>query len=150
MTLRDIFVDRSHFEEDSCIIFMPTLETLVQQLREVRRRLLQLHKMLLDQERAEYEKTHGPVSSGKLLLLVINHQQFEWLHSFSELIVKIDETLDDSERVTLDSVGILLNQTRRLLLATESQNSFQQTYYAALQLNPAALLAHGELMETLR
>jgi hypothetical protein len=64
--------------------------------------------------------------------------------------VKIDETLDDSERVTLDSVGILLNQTRRLLLATESQNSFQQTYYAALQLNPAALLAHGELMETLR
>lgn len=124
---------------------MSTPEPLVQQLREVRRGLLRLHKILLDQERAQYEKTRGPVSSGQLLQLVINDEQFAWLHSISELIVRIDERFDDDEPMTLDDARRLLGEARTLLIGTEFEDAFQQKYYAALQVNPDAVLAHKEL-----
>jgi len=47
--------------------------------------------MLLDTERITYEQVHGRVSSGEQL--VINHEQFAWLHRISELVVQIDEML---------------------------------------------------------
>lgn len=124
---------------------MSTPEPLVQQLREVRRGLLRLHKILLDQERAEYEKTRGPVSSGEMLQLLINHEQFAWLHSISELIVRIDEMFDADEPMTSVNARLLLGEAGTLLLAAESHDAFQQKYYAALQVNPDAVFAHKEL-----
>ena len=56
--------------------------------------LLNLHKALLDDARAAYELDRGSVgSSANLLQLVISDPWFAWLHSVSELIVRIDETL---------------------------------------------------------
>jgi len=61
--------------------------------------------MLLDTERITYEQVHGRVSSGELQL-VINHEQFAWLHRISELVVQIDEMLQADEPVSLDDVKI--------------------------------------------
>jgi hypothetical protein len=124
---------------------MSTPETALQDLREVRRGMLRLHKILLDQERASYEKTHGPVTSGELLQLVINHEQFAWLHAISELIVRIDERFDEEAPLTEDDAKTLLRATRTLLIEGESEDSFKQKYYTALQLNPTAVLAHKEV-----
>jgi len=44
-------------------------------------------------ERIAYEQVRGRVSSGELLQLVIEHEQFAWLHRISELVVQIDEML---------------------------------------------------------
>ena len=120
-------------------------EALLQQLRDLRRGLLHLHKILLDQERADYEKARGPVSSGELLQLVINHEQFAWLHSISELIVEIDEMFDADEPMTLEQARLVFGQARMLLTPAESGDVFQQRYHAALQHNPAAIVAHREL-----
>jgi hypothetical protein len=120
-------------------------EALLQQLRDLRRGLLHLHKILLDQERADCEKARGSVSSGELLQLVINHEQFAWLHSISELIVKIDEMFDAEEPMTFENSRLLLGQARTLLMPGESGDAFKQKYHAALQHNPAAVLAHREL-----
>jgi hypothetical protein len=60
----------------------------------VRQGLLELHKALLDGERARYEAIHGKVSAGKMLQLAFQDGQFAWLRSMSELIVRIDEWLD--------------------------------------------------------
>ena len=72
-------------------------EVTSQLLRDLRRELLRLHKTLLDSETAAYEQARGSVTRGELLQLVINHEQFAWLHTISELIVRIDEMLSDHQ-----------------------------------------------------
>ena len=113
-------------------------------LTDVRRALLRLHKVLLDAERAAYERVHGQVTSGELLQLVINHEQFAWLHAISELIVRMDELLDADEPATTDDAESLLAEARELLKPSETGSEFGRRYYAALQREPDAVLAHRE------
>jgi catechol 2,3-dioxygenase len=59
------------------------------QLRDLRARLLSLHKVLLDDARAAYEMDRGRIGSNATLLqLVINDPWFAWLHPLSELVVR--------------------------------------------------------------
>ena len=69
-------------------------DATVRNLREARTRMLRLHKILLDVERADFERESGPLTSGALLQLVINHEQFAWLRKLSAMVVQIDELLD--------------------------------------------------------
>ncbi|HYY57280.1 MAG TPA: hypothetical protein VE842_08090 [Pyrinomonadaceae bacterium] len=127
----------------------PAPESALGRLRELRRVLLHLHKSLLDTERAAYEQAYGRVSSGELLQLVIGHEQFAWLHSISELIVRIDEMLDAEEPASAVDVESLLKQTRVLLRPSETGNDFERKYYAAIQREPDAVLAHREVTKLL-
>ena len=123
-------------------------EPTSQLMKDLRRGLLRLHKILLDQERAAYERAHGTVSSGEMLQLVINHEQFAWLHAISELIVRIDEALEAKEPATTEEdAEALLAQAKSLLIPAETGNEFQRKYYAALQSEPAAVLAHREVIQ---
>ncbi|HEX8853718.1 MAG TPA: hypothetical protein VF754_09540 [Pyrinomonadaceae bacterium] len=117
-------------------------------LGEVRRALLRLHKLLLDEERERYEQAHGRVTSGAMLQLVISHEQFAWLRSLSELIVRIDELLDAEEAVAQDARD-LLAYTRRLLTPSASDDSFARQYGAALQREPGVVLAHRDVTRLL-
>lgn len=117
-------------------------EAARRQLANVRRALLRLHKALLDAERAAYERVHGQVTSGELLQLVISHEQFAWLHAVSELIVRMDELLDAVEPATADDAESLLGQARLLLKPSETGDEFGRRYFAALQREPEAVLAH--------
>ncbi len=55
-----------------------------QKLVALREALLRIHKSLLDMERRSYEKDHGTVTAGELFRLVVDDQQFSWLHNISE------------------------------------------------------------------
>jgi hypothetical protein len=127
----------------------PAPESALGRLRELRRVLLRLHKALLDTERDAYEQVYGRVSSGELLQLVISHEQFAWLHSISELIVRIDELLDAEEPATAVDVESLFTQARGLLRPSETGNDFERKYYAAIQREPDAVLAHREVTRLL-
>jgi hypothetical protein len=116
-------------------------------LRELRRGLLRLHKMLLDQETVVYEQAHGSVTRGELLQLVINHEQFAWLHTISELIVRIDEMLSPKEPSLEADAKALLTQAQVLLTPAETGSEFQRRYYAALQSEPESVLAHWEVRQ---
>ena len=111
-------------------------------LRDLRTRLLQLHKVLLDDARAAYEMDRGRVgSTGKLLQLVINDPWFAWLHSLSELIVRIDQSVEPGAPTTavrFDGV------TRRF------GQGFARRYYDALQRQPAVVLAHADVRRALK
>lgn len=123
-------------------------EPTSQLMKDLRRGLLRLHKILLDQERAAYERGHGAVSSGEMLQLVINHEHFAWLHAISELIVRIDEALEgEAPATTEEDAEALLAQAQSLLIPAETGNEFQRRYYAALQSEPAAVLAHREVIQ---
>jgi hypothetical protein len=118
-------------------------------LRDLRHRLLHLHKSLLDIERVNYEKVFGQVNSGELLQLVINHPQFAWLRTISALVVEIDEALDADEPATANDMQNLLAQTRSLFVSHENEE-FRQKYQAVLQHDPAVVMEHAGVIKLLR
>lgn len=120
-------------------------------LRDVRGRLLNLHKALLDDTKASYEMDRGRVrSSGSLLQLVINDPWFAWLHPLSELVVRIDETIEPESPATESDAGPLLEQVERLLTPGENGEAFARRYFEALQRQPAVVLAHADVRRAIR
>ena len=143
-------------------------------LGELRRLLLQLHKTLIDWQRADYEQTHGRLQTTQLMNVIFNDPSFAWLRSMSGLIVRIDETLEakDPEQVSpptrpeaatarprrsslTDSraeageSGPLVAQARELI-APEAGSAYAQRYHAALQEAPDAVFAHSDLVTLLK
>jgi catechol 2,3-dioxygenase len=120
-------------------------------LRDLRSRLLQLHKVLLDDARATYELDRGRVgSNASLLQLVINDPWFAWLHSLSELVVRIDETVEPDSPATAADAAALVEQVERLLTASENGEGFARRYFEALQRQPAVVLAHADVRRVLK
>jgi hypothetical protein len=142
-------------------------------LVELRRRLLQLHKLLIDWQRVEYERTHGRLQTTQLLHVMFNDAEFAWLRSMSGLIVRIDESLDAKppevidppsrpeaasarpRRSSLDDsraeagTGPLMAQARELV-APEAGSPYAMRYHAAMQELPDVILAHRDLVTLLK
>ena len=120
-----------------------------QLLTDIRIKLLHLHKLLLDTERIRYEQVRGQISNSELLQLVINHDQFAWLHRLSELIVQIDELIHSDEPVTSEAITALIADVQILLTPDEVGNDFAVKYDMALQRNPDVVLAHADVVTLL-
>jgi hypothetical protein len=119
-------------------------------LRELRGGLLRLHKLLLDAERAAYEREHGRVAAGEMLQLVINDARFAWLRRLSELIVSVDEMLDArDEPATGADARAVVSQARTLLAPADDATGFAAKYRAALQTDPSVVMAHAEVARAL-
>lgn len=120
-------------------------------LRDLRGKLLQLHKVLLDDARASYEMDRGRVpSSATLLQLVINDPWFAWLHSLSELVVRIDETVDPDSPATDADAAALIDEVEKLLTASENGEGFHRRYFDALQRQPAVVMAHADVRRAIK
>ena len=122
-----------------------------QLLVNLRRTLLNLHKALLDWERGAYERVHGRTSPGELLKVIVSDPQFAWLRAVSELIVRIDESLeiDALEGPEID-VPLLLAQARTIVSPAQSDTAYAQRYHLALQEHPDAVVAHSAVMNVLK
>ena len=119
-----------------------------QRLTDLRNGLLRLHKGLLDSEKAAYEKDVARITStGQYLGLVMNDPWFRWLHDLSEFIVEIDETLDLEAPPSDVGADRLIGQARELISPSEDGADFQKRYYEAMQRDPAAVLAHRDMMK---
>ena len=124
-------------------------DATLRHLGELRNKLLHLHKILLEMERADFERASGRLTSGELLQLVINHAQFAWLRMISALVVQIDEMLDAEEPATLNDVQNVLSQARALFSASTDE-VFNEKYQAALHREPEVVMAHSEVAKLLR
>ena len=72
----------------------PLSPPTAERLRDVRLRLLDLHKVLLEDTKAAYELDRGRIATNSTLLqLVINDPWFAWLRPLSETVVRIDVML---------------------------------------------------------
>jgi hypothetical protein len=107
--------------------------------------LLRLHKTLLDMERRDYERANGQVNIGELFRLVIDHEQFAWLHNLSEFVVRLDETLAGEVPVTPDDTRSAIVLARKMFAPSESGDAFQKRYFDAIQRDPAVVMEHAEL-----
>ena len=125
-------------------------------LAELRHLLLQLHKTLIDWQRADYERAHGRLQTTQLLNVIFDDPAFAWLRTMSGLIVRIDEALEPRrgspvhERAEMETeTGPLVAQARQLI-APEAGTPYAERYHAALQELPEAVLAHKDLVTLLK
>lgn len=93
--------------------------------------LLNIHKALLDLERANYESKNGPISNNhEYFSLVVNHEDFQWLRKLSEMIALVDEE-SEQDPIDIKKVKELLSDLQDLL--TENENDeFSLRYNFAL------------------
>ncbi len=116
-----------------------------EKLTTLRNTLLRLHKTLLDMERREYERANGKVTVGELFRLVIDHQQFGWLHNISEFVVRLDETLAGENPITHEDARTAISLARKMFAPSESGDAFQKKYFDAIQSDPSVVIDHAEL-----
>lgn len=120
-------------------------------LVELRTALLALHKALLDDAKGAYELDRGRIASaGALLQLVIHDPWFAWLHQVSEVVVRIDEMTAPDAKTAEAEARVLLEQVDRLLVPSETGDTFARRYYEAIQRQPAVVLAHGAVKKLLK
>lgn len=115
--------------------------------------LLEQHKLLLDRERAAYEKIHGPIAGpGPFLALVLGDSHFAWLKQISTLVVEIDEALARRSKADQMVADSLAAQARELMKLREHGDEFQVRYYNAVQESPDVVILQcriEHLLETL-
>jgi hypothetical protein len=119
-------------------------------LFDLRKSLLHLHKTLLDWERSAYERVHGRVSSTELLKATMEDPQFAWLRPISELIVRIDESVDTEPQNGPVDVEAIVARARAATAADESGTANAQRYHTALQEHPDAVFAHRDVTNVLK
>lgn len=126
----------------------PKLRTRLESAREA---LLDVHKALLDEERAGYERTQGAIDGSYYFLqLVIGDPWFAWLRPMSGLVVAIDEQLTSREVVPPADAEFLLGRARALLTPVENEEGFGGRFHQSLQSAPAVALRHAEAMKRFR
>jgi hypothetical protein len=124
--------------------------SMSQRLSDLRHALLELHKALVESERAAYEGTNGRIQSpNHFLQLLTTDPWFEWLRELSQLIVVMDEAEEDEELLTDSNVDAMVKAARKLLTASGSGEGFNERYIQALQGNPEVVLAHAKALEFL-
>ena len=114
-------------------------------LTDLRHALLKLHKTLLDWERTAYDRVHGRTTGHPLLQVILNDPQFAWLRPLSELIVRIDETLDNDVADIPGEADAIVAQARKLVSPAEQGAPYAERYQTALQEDPDAVFAHRDV-----
>jgi hypothetical protein len=122
-------------------------ESPPERLKRLRNGLLHLHKSLLESERAAYERDVQRISSpAEFLNLLLNDPWFEWLRELSQFVVLIDEMLDAEQPPSAADATRLIGQARELISPAEGSPGFAGHYWEAMQRDPAAVLAHRDML----
>ncbi len=115
----------------------------------VRNQLLDFHKLLMDGQKAEYERDHGPVlSPGAYLDLVLNHADFEWLRQLSGLIVAIDEMLAPRSTAGAAEADAAVRDLESLM-NQNAEGKFQERLRVVLGQSTEAAEAHSQILRAL-
>ncbi len=109
--------------------------------------LLKFHKTLIDTEKIKYEKVNGRVnSSGEFLRLLMEHPDFQWLRSISQLVAQIDQHVDDTEHLADKDVQFFKHAFEQI----ELQNDFLKKLNGLAGINSDVLVASFQLQTMLK
>jgi hypothetical protein len=119
-------------------------------VQDLRRGLLELHRVIVTAEREDFELMNGKVGAGEFLRVLIEDPRWEWLRPLSALIVQLDEQEAEEKKGQAADRGAPLAEARRLLKPDASGTPFQRRYADLIQRRPEILYAHGAVMQALR
>ncbi len=127
----------------------PPIGSPGEHLSELHTRLMRLHKLLLEDQRAAYEAVHGEVTAADLLRLLLTHPDFAWLRALSEMLAGIDEALDEAEGELGDAELETFLERSRALLRSDRTGPFETNYRDVLQRSPDVIMAHSAVFKLL-
>lgn len=125
-----------------------------ERLLAVRPQLLELHRQLLEAERADMERFQGRLTGAEFLQIATDSLRLAWLGPISELIVEIDEKLEGKGRESEDAgaedaAGALIDRARALVAPPNAETPFGRRYLGMLQRHPGVVMAHSALLQAL-
>lgn len=122
-----------------------------QQLKDLSKSFLRLHKILLEAEKAEYERINGAIGSpNRYLALVLDDPHFAWLRRMSSLIALIDEAASIRRPASEIAASALLSEAKNLLTFNGEDEYFNDKFQIALQRSSDASLTHNDTLILLK
>lgn len=118
----------------------------MENLKEIRNELLNLHKTLMNIERANYEAEFGKVSNMQLLNLLFENHNFIWLREISSLVAEIDELFASKEGINLKIRDELFTKSQSLFDESEENKGFKTKYQANLNTESSVGEHHEKLL----
>ena len=115
-------------------------------LKEIRNELLNLHKTLLEIERANYEAKFGKITNIQLLNLLFQDQNFLWLREISALVAEIDEFFASKEGIKEALGQELFSKSKRLFEEDAENEEFKDRFKANLDTESRVEDHHQRLM----
>ncbi|MBO9685949.1 hypothetical protein [Roseateles chitosanitabidus] len=121
-----------------------------QACQQLRSSLLDLHRGLVDLERGDYEKTHGPQSAGEFLQVMAFGDEMRWLEPLSRLITMLDEAIDGAADADETPLAVAQRARDLLSLDRDSAEDFKQRYARRFDQSPALVQAHTQVIAALK
>ena len=113
---------------------------------DLRRRLLDLHRELLESQRIEAERFGGRMSASEVLQAAADDLRFSWLKSLSEPIAELDQARAEGDAAAATAA---IARLRELLDPPDPDTAFGARYLRALQDHPGVVLAHRDVTAAL-
>ncbi|MCW0220544.1 MAG: hypothetical protein OJI67_19610 [Prosthecobacter sp.] len=115
----------------------------------LRNQLLSLHKLLMNTERAVYEKEEKvTLSPLQLLQLLTENERFSWLRQLSQLVVMMDEAMEEKPPITKERMDALVGESRHLLMGSTEPGSFAVRYAEIRAREATVAAAHVEISKS--
>ena len=121
-------------------------------LSELAALLRPLHRALLDESRADFERTNGPVAGpAAMFQLVTSHPHFEWLRPLSRFMAELDERIEDDE-VPLgpEQAREYRDRLETMLIDENAAGGFATQYLPLLQRSTDVVVAHARVRAALK
>jgi len=119
-------------------------------LKRLSKGMLQLHKVLLDQAKEEYEMKNGKITSVNVYFqLVIDDPHFAWLRKLSSLIALIDEAVSPRRPSSEEEAVALIKEAEIVLNFRDADEDFNNRFQGSLTVNREAVLLYNEAIRTL-
>lgn len=112
----------------------------------LRNQLLSLHKLLMNAERAAYEREGNIIRTPMhFLQLLTEDARFAWLRQLSQLVVKMDEAMEEKPSISTERADELVSEAKLLLTGSEEPSGFAMRYRSVMQRAPEVATAHEVL-----
>ena len=112
----------------------------------LRAALLNLHRELLQVQRAEAERFGGRMTAAETLQAAADDLRFSWLRELSTLITELDAARSAGDE---QQVAAGVERAAALLDPPDPSSAFGARYLSVLQDHPAAVLAHRDVTAAL-
>lgn len=117
---------------------------------QLRRSLLELHRALVELERGDYQKTHGPQSAGEFLQVLAFSDEMRWLEPLSRLITMLDEAIDGLADAGATPLPVAQRARDLLSLDRDSEDPFKRRYAQRFDQSPELVQAHASTLTALK